>query len=128
MKFLKKWSDMVALAFFHDETGSTVLNTLKTRKLLRRDTRKRGVTIVKTRGDRSMNESSSRFGRKKGANRRDASESKESRPTDTTDMAFHCEGRIKSYTKILNRREIWNRRAINRHRTGWNLTKTMFRA
>ena len=125
---MKEWSDMVALAFFHDETGSTVLNTLKTRKLLRRDTRKRGVTIVETRGDRSMNECSSRFGRKKGANRRDASESKESRPTDTTDMAFHCEGRIKSYTKILNRREIWNRRAINRHRTGLNLTKTMFRA
>ena len=73
VKFLKEWSDMVALAFFHDETGSTVLNTLKTRKLLRRDARKRGVTIVKTRGDRSMNESSSRFGRKKGANRRDAS-------------------------------------------------------
>ena len=62
VKFLKKWSDMVALAFFHDETGSTVLNTLKTRKLLRRDARKRGVTIVKTRGDRSMNKSSSRFG------------------------------------------------------------------
>ena len=73
VKFLKEGSDMVALAFFHDETGSTVLNTLKTRKLLRRDARKRGVTIVKTRGDRSMNKSSSRFGRKKGANRRDAS-------------------------------------------------------
>ena len=62
VKFLKEGSDMVALAFFHDETGSTVLNTLKTRKLLRRDARKRGVTIVKTRGDRSMNKSSSRFG------------------------------------------------------------------
>ena len=30
VKLLKEWSDMVTLALFHDETGSTVLNTLKT--------------------------------------------------------------------------------------------------
>ena len=31
VKFLKKRSDMVALAFFHDKTGCVVLNALKSR-------------------------------------------------------------------------------------------------
>ena len=44
MKLFKKGSDVVTLAFFHDQTDSVVLNTLKTRKLLRRDAGKRGVT------------------------------------------------------------------------------------
>ena len=30
VKFLKEWSDMIALVFFHDEAGNTVLNMLKT--------------------------------------------------------------------------------------------------
>ena len=42
----QKWSDVVAFAFFHDKTDSVVLNTLKTRKLLRGNARERGVTIV----------------------------------------------------------------------------------
>ena len=68
VKFLKKWSDMVALAFFHDETGSTVLNTLKAEKLLRGDAGERGITVVKPRSDRGVNKSSSRFYREKRAN------------------------------------------------------------
>ena len=46
VKLLKKWSDVVTFAFFRDETDSVVLNTLKTRKLLRGNTRERRVTIV----------------------------------------------------------------------------------
>ena len=55
MQLLKKWSDVVAFALFHDKTDSVVLNTLKTRKLLRGNAREREVTRVYARGDSSMN-------------------------------------------------------------------------
>ena len=41
VKLLKKWRDVVAFAFFHDETDSVVLDTLKTSKLLRGNARER---------------------------------------------------------------------------------------
>ena len=78
MKLYKKWSDVVAFAFFHDETRSIVLYTLKTRKLLNRNARERGVAIVKTRGDSSMNQGGSAFWREKGPNGRNTSQSQES--------------------------------------------------
>ena len=68
MKLYKKWSDVVAFAFFHDEMRSIVLNALKTRKLLIGNARKRGVAIVEARGDGSMNQSGSGFWRKKRPN------------------------------------------------------------
>ena len=57
MKLYKKRGDVVAFAFFHDETRSIVLNTLETRKLLSRNARKREVVIVEARGDSSVNQS-----------------------------------------------------------------------
>ena len=71
----KKWSDVVAFAFFHDETRSIVLNALKTRKLLIGNARKRGVAIVKTRGDSSMNQGGRGFWREKRLNGRNTSQS-----------------------------------------------------
>ena len=41
VKLLKKWRDVVAFAFFHDETDSVVLDPLKTSKLLRGNARER---------------------------------------------------------------------------------------
>ena len=78
MKLLKKWRDVVAFAFFHDETDSVVLDTLKTSKLLRGNARERGVAIVKARGNSSMNQGGSRFRREKRPNRRNPSQSKKS--------------------------------------------------
>ena len=78
MKLYKKWSDVVAFAFFHDETSSIVLNTLKTRKLLNGNARERGVAIVEARGDSSMNQGGSGFWREKGPNGRNTSQSQES--------------------------------------------------
>ena len=43
---LKKRSDVVVFAFFRDEPDSIVLNTLKTRELLRGNARERRVTVV----------------------------------------------------------------------------------
>ena len=78
MQLLKKGSDVIVLAFFHDKTNCTVLNALKAAKLLRGDTRKRGIAVVKSRGYRGMNKGSSGFDREKGANGRYTSKSKKS--------------------------------------------------
>ena len=77
MQLLKKGSDVIVLAFFHDKTSCTVLNVLEAAKLLRGDTRKRGIAVVKSRGYRGMNKGSSGFDREKGANGSSTSKSKE---------------------------------------------------
>ena len=61
VKLSEDGSNMLVLSLFSDETGRTVLNSLKTIYLIRSDTSQCRITKMKMRGNNRMNKTSSRF-------------------------------------------------------------------
>ena len=72
VKLSEDGCNMLVLSFFSDETGGTVLNSLKTIYSIRSDTSQGWITKIKTRGNNRIYKTSSRFFsqvRVNGANR-----------------------------------------------------------
>ena len=61
VKLSEHGCNMLMLSLFSDETGRTVLNSLKTIYLIRSDTSQCRITKIKTRGNNRINKTSSRF-------------------------------------------------------------------
>ena len=61
VKLSEDGCNMLVLSRFSDETGRTVLNSLKMIYLIRSDTSQSWITKIKTRGNNRINKTSSRF-------------------------------------------------------------------
>ena len=61
VKLSEDGCNILVLSLFSDETGGTVLNSLKTVYLIKSDTSQCWITKIKTRGNNRINKTSSRF-------------------------------------------------------------------
>ena len=61
VKLSEDGCNTLVLSLFSDETGGTVLNSLKTIYLIRSDTSQSWIAKIKTRGNNRINKTSSRF-------------------------------------------------------------------